>query len=344
MFPCSAPTDAPADLRVSKVDSTKAHIHWTPVDLTSVQGEFKEYRVSRGGNIYPTVAFASCFLTPSAVSSSQLYYWRDASLVPGLEVNREKRTKGFYSTVSEPSSLLSELLPFSRYKMFMVVANTHYEGPPSNTAEFTTKEGGEDRPSAPDRTDIRIRTDLHLRVQPRHLLPGSGTNAPACIHLVVPDAPRLFTINRKNLDTVHLEWGQPLEPNGILIGYQLKYQTGELLSNCRSYHCCGNRSAQHNCPSPSLGAVNGSRVGRPLFETFLPNVTSFTLRLPDRSTRYKFFVSAVTQVGSGEIFAQEMPRSTNEGDLLTLLTLKQAQTFSSSEETRSPGNMLFSRR
>lgn len=148
VFPCSAPTDAPADLRVSKVDSTKAHIHWTPVDLTSVQGEFKEYRVSRGGDLYPAVSLGSCFLTPSAVSSSQLYYWRDASLVPGLEVNREKRTKGFYSTVSEPTGLLSELLPFSRYKMFMVVANTHYEGPPSNTAEFTTKEGGEDQPSA----------------------------------------------------------------------------------------------------------------------------------------------------------------------------------------------------
>uniref|UniRef100_A0A674NNU1 Neural cell adhesion molecule L1 n=1 Tax=Takifugu rubripes TaxID=31033 RepID=A0A674NNU1_TAKRU len=153
------PTTAPTDLRVSKVDSTKAYIHWKPVDLKSVQGEFKEYR---------------------------LYYWRDASLVPGLEVSKEKQIKGFYSTVSEPSSLLSELLPFSKYKMFMVVANTRYEGPASNTVEFTTKEG-------------------------------------------VPDIPRLFTINWKNLDTIQLKWGKPLEPNGILIGYQLKYQTGELL-------------------------------------------------------------------------------------------------------------------
>ncbi|XP_056887065.1 neurofascin homolog (chicken) a isoform X18 [Takifugu flavidus] len=207
------PTTAPTDLRVSKVDSTKAYIHWKPVDLKSVQGEFKEYR---------------------------LYYWRDASLVPGLEVSKEKQIKGFYSTVSEPSSLLSELLPFSKYKMFMVVANTRYEGPASNTVEFTTKEG-------------------------------------------VPDIPRLFTINWKNLDTIQLKWGKPLEPNGILIGYQLKYQT-----------------------------VNGSRVGRAQFETFLPNVTDFTLRLPDRSTRYKFFLSAVTQVGSGEVFAEEMPRSANE--------------------------------
>uniref|UniRef100_A0A674ME45 Neural cell adhesion molecule L1 n=1 Tax=Takifugu rubripes TaxID=31033 RepID=A0A674ME45_TAKRU len=213
------PTTAPTDLRVSKVDSTKAYIHWKPVDLKSVQGEFKEYR---------------------------LYYWRDASLVPGLEVSKEKQIKGFYSTVSEPSSLLSELLPFSKYKMFMVVANTRYEGPASNTVEFTTKEG-------------------------------------------VPDIPRLFTINWKNLDTIQLKWGKPLEPNGILIGYQLKYQT-----------------------------VNGSRVGRAQFETFLPNVTDFTLRLPDRFTRYKFFLSAVTQVGSGEVFAEEMPRSANEGELFTL--------------------------
>lgn len=58
-------------------------------------------------------------------------------------------------------------------------------------------------------------------------------NSPAWIHLniLVPDIPRLFTINWKNLDTIHLKWGKPLEPNGIVIGYQLKYQTGELLSN-----------------------------------------------------------------------------------------------------------------
>lgn len=44
-FMCSEPTDAPTDLRVSKVESTRANIHWKPVDMKSVQGEFKEYRV-----------------------------------------------------------------------------------------------------------------------------------------------------------------------------------------------------------------------------------------------------------------------------------------------------------
>lgn len=42
---CLEPTDAPTDLRVSKINSTHVHIHWKPVDLNSVQGEFKEYRV-----------------------------------------------------------------------------------------------------------------------------------------------------------------------------------------------------------------------------------------------------------------------------------------------------------
>uniref|UniRef100_A0AAQ5YZ75 Neural cell adhesion molecule L1 n=1 Tax=Amphiprion ocellaris TaxID=80972 RepID=A0AAQ5YZ75_AMPOC len=204
------PTDAPTDLQVSKVDSTKANVHWKPVDPNTVQGEFKEYR---------------------------LYYWRESSQVPGLIVSKEKKTKGFYSTTAEPSGILSDLVPYSKYKMFMVVANNHFEGPPSNTVEFNTKEG-------------------------------------------VPDAPRSFRIYRRSLDTIYLEWEKPLEPNGILIGYQLRYQTGKL--------------------------------GRSHLETFLPNVTDFTLRLSDRSTRYKFFLSALTQVGTGEVYAEESPHFTNE--------------------------------
>lgn len=59
-------------------------------------------------------------------------------------------------------------------------------------------------------------------------------------------------------------------------------------------------------------------VGQAHFETFLPNVTEFYLRLSDRSARYKFDLSAVTQVGSGEVFAKEMPRFANEGELFSM--------------------------
>uniref|UniRef100_A0A6Q2YE98 Neural cell adhesion molecule L1 n=1 Tax=Esox lucius TaxID=8010 RepID=A0A6Q2YE98_ESOLU len=207
------PTAPPTDLRVFKPESTKVSIHWTPVDPSTVQGEFKEYRV---------------------------YYWREASMVKGLHVNKEKKTKGFYSTVAQPTGILTDLHPYSHYRMFMVVANTRYEGPPSNHVEFYTKEG-------------------------------------------VPDVPTSLKIVQRSTDYIRLEWEKPVEPNGILIGYTLKYQT-----------------------------VNGSQVGRMVIESFLPNVTSYKLRLPDRALRYKFYLAARTQVGAGEVLAVESPHFTNE--------------------------------
>uniref|UniRef100_A0A8C5AYE6 Neurofascin homolog (chicken) a n=1 Tax=Gadus morhua TaxID=8049 RepID=A0A8C5AYE6_GADMO len=207
------PTDAPTNLRVSNVDSTSVTIHWNPVDPSSVMGEFKEYR---------------------------LYYWREASLLKGLRVSQEKMTRGFYSIAQRPSAVLGGLVPFSHYRMLMVVANRGHEGPPSNTVEVRTKEG-------------------------------------------VPDAPKYFEIVKRALDTIHLQWDKPLEPNGVLIGYQLKYHT-----------------------------VNGSKLGPYRLETFPPNITQYTMRLPDRATRYKFFLSALTQVGAGEAFTGEFPRSANE--------------------------------
>ncbi|XP_053725347.1 neurofascin homolog (chicken) a isoform X5 [Synchiropus splendidus] len=210
------PAEPPSKLRVSKVDSTKANIQWTAVDMSSVRGEFKEYK---------------------------LYYWRESSLVPGLAVTKENKTKGYYSTMAEPSAVLTELAPYSRYKMFMVVSNNGFEGPASNAVEFNTKEG-------------------------------------------VPDIPQSFRIRRKTSDSLHLQWSKPLEPNGLLIGYQLKYQV-----------------------------VNGSRVGHPKMETFLPNMTEFSLRLPEPSTRYRFSLSALTQEGAGKAFAGESPPFTNEVEL-----------------------------
>ncbi|XP_059918073.1 neurofascin homolog (chicken) a isoform X14 [Gadus macrocephalus] len=207
------PTDAPTNLRVSNVDSTSVTIHWNPVDPSSVVGEFKEYR---------------------------LYYWREASLLKGLRVSQEKMTRGFYSIAQRPSAVLGGLVPFSHYRMLMVVANRGHEGPPSNTVEVRTKEG-------------------------------------------VPDAPKYFEIVKRAFDTIHLQWDKPLEPNGVLIGYQLKYHT-----------------------------VNGSKLGPYRLETFPPNITQYTMRLPDRAMRYKFFLSALTQVGAGEAFTGEFPRSANE--------------------------------
>ncbi|KAJ8400197.1 hypothetical protein AAFF_G00398910 [Aldrovandia affinis] len=207
------PTEPPTGLRVSKINSTWVTVHWTAVDPNSVMGEFKEYKV---------------------------YYWRESSLVKGLHVNKEKKTKGLSSTSSDPTDILTDLIPYSNYKMYMVVANNKHEGPPSNTVEFTTKEG-------------------------------------------VPDVPKYFKIVQRHTDTIYLEWDKPLEPNGILIGYTLKYQT-----------------------------VNGTRLGRMKVLNFLTNVTDYSLHLPERYTRYKFFLAARTQVGAGEVYAEESPHFANE--------------------------------
>ncbi|XP_035243804.1 neurofascin homolog (chicken) a isoform X17 [Anguilla anguilla] len=207
------PTEAPTNLRISKNEDTRVKLHWSPVDPSSVRGEFKEYRV---------------------------YYWRESSLLKGLRVNRETKTKGFYSTGPEPSGVLADLVPYSHYKMYMVVANNRYEGPRSDTLEFQTKEG-------------------------------------------VPGPPKFFRIVQRYSDTVHLKWDKPLEPNGILIGYTLKYQT-----------------------------VNGTQLGHMHVENFFDNVTEYTLRLPDRFTRYKFILAARTQVGTGEMYTEESPHFSNE--------------------------------
>lgn len=90
------------------------------------------------------INFVLAFILYFLPFSSQLYYWRESSLVPGLVFSKENKTKGFYSTMAEPSGIVTDLVPYSRYKMLMVVANNGYEGPPSNMVEFTTKEGGED--------------------------------------------------------------------------------------------------------------------------------------------------------------------------------------------------------
>uniref|UniRef100_A0AAR2IUM7 Neural cell adhesion molecule L1 n=1 Tax=Pygocentrus nattereri TaxID=42514 RepID=A0AAR2IUM7_PYGNA len=211
------PSAAPADLRVSKIDSTKVNVHWVPVDPRNIHGEFKEYR---------------------------LYYWREASLLKGLRVTKEKKTKGFYSDVSQSTGILTDLIPYSKYSMYMVIANSKFEGPHSKIVEFETKEG-------------------------------------------VPGAPKFFKIVQRNTDTIHLEWDKPLEPNGILIGYTLKYNT-----------------------------VNGTQVGSQQVQSFFPNETEYTIRLPDRFTRYKFYLSARTQVGSGEVYAEESPHFANEDALV----------------------------
>uniref|UniRef100_A0A673HXZ6 Neural cell adhesion molecule L1 n=1 Tax=Sinocyclocheilus rhinocerous TaxID=307959 RepID=A0A673HXZ6_9TELE len=207
------PVAAPSDLSVSDIESTKLTVHWDPVARADIMGDIKEYKV---------------------------YYWRESSRLPWHIVSRRIKTKSFKANGPRLSGTLIGLVPYSNYRMYIVVANNRYEGPPSNTIEFQTPEG-------------------------------------------VPSIPRSFRIMHRHYDTIYLDWEEPAEPNGILTGYILKYQT--------------------------LNITLGDRI---LVEYIPPNITYFSLRRFDRYTRYKFSLAAQTETGVGEAFTEESPHFTTE--------------------------------
>eukprot|EP00070_Physeter_catodon_P013668 XP_007130878.2 neurofascin isoform X2 [Physeter catodon] len=111
----------------------------------------------------------------------------------------------------------------------------------------------------------------------------------------VPSAPRRFRVRQPNLETINLEWDHPEHPNGILIGYTLKYV-----------------------------AFNGTKVGKQIVENFSPNQTKFTMQRADPVSRYRFSLSARTQVGSGEAVTEESPAPPNEAAPTAAYTNNQA--------------------
>ncbi|XP_075844032.1 neurofascin isoform X10 [Microtus pennsylvanicus] len=111
----------------------------------------------------------------------------------------------------------------------------------------------------------------------------------------VPSAPRRFRVRQPNLETINLEWDHPEHPNGILIGYTLKYV-----------------------------AFNGTKLGKQLVENFSPNQTKFSVQRADPVSRYRFSLSARTQVGSGEAATEETPAPPNEATPTAAYTNNQA--------------------
>lgn len=52
------------------------------------------------------------------------------------------KSQAFANRNGEPSGVVTDLHPYSNYKMYIVVANNRFEGPPSNNIHFSTPEGG----------------------------------------------------------------------------------------------------------------------------------------------------------------------------------------------------------
>ncbi|XP_048864606.1 neuronal cell adhesion molecule-like isoform X11 [Brienomyrus brachyistius] len=93
----------------------------------------------------------------------------------------------------------------------------------------------------------------------------------------VPGPLAFLRFTNINLDSLTLEWSPPLQRNGHLLGYTLKYQT-----------------------------INNTSELGPLVEVSLPaNETNFTLQNLKYSTRYKFYINARTKQGAGPAITDE---------------------------------------
>uniref|UniRef100_A0A8C5GP91 Neural cell adhesion molecule L1 n=1 Tax=Gouania willdenowi TaxID=441366 RepID=A0A8C5GP91_GOUWI len=93
----------------------------------------------------------------------------------------------------------------------------------------------------------------------------------------VPGKPSFLEVTNPSLESLTLEWGPPINKNGHLAGYTLKYQQ-----------------------------VNGTNeVGPIKVMTFLPNETTITIGNLNASMLYKFDLSAMTIKGSGPIITKE---------------------------------------
>ncbi|XP_064216341.1 neurofascin isoform X26 [Aotus nancymaae] len=122
---------------------------------------------------------------------------------------------------------------------------------------------------------VQAENDFGKGPEPESVIGYSGED--------LPSAPRRFRVRQPNLETINLEWDHPEHPNGIMLGYTLKYV-----------------------------AFNGTKVGKQIVENFSSNQTKFTVQRTDPVSRYRFTLSARTQVGSGEAVTEESPAPPNE--------------------------------
>ncbi|XP_028426198.1 neuronal cell adhesion molecule a isoform X2 [Perca flavescens] len=93
----------------------------------------------------------------------------------------------------------------------------------------------------------------------------------------VPGPPSFLNVVNPGLDSLTLEWGPPMNNNGRLAGYTLKYQP----------------------------VNNTNELGPVKVINFLANETTITLSNLNSSMLYKFYMSAKTIKGSGPIITEE---------------------------------------
>uniref|UniRef100_A0A8C9ZVE9 Neuronal cell adhesion molecule a n=1 Tax=Sander lucioperca TaxID=283035 RepID=A0A8C9ZVE9_SANLU len=113
----------------------------------------------------------------------------------------------------------------------------------------------------------------------------------------VPGPPSFLNVVNPGLDSLTLEWGPPMNNNGRLTGYTLKYQPGRLTS-----------------------FNNTNELGPVKVINFLANETTITLGNLNSSMLYKFYMSAKTIKGSGPIITEEAFTAMDTSELFYPLT------------------------
>ncbi|XP_072280837.1 neurofascin isoform X1 [Pyxicephalus adspersus] len=111
------PKAAPTDIKLRVMNSTAISLQWSRVTPASIQGSLVEYRA---------------------------YYWRESSLLRGHWVSRKKLHQSFIG--DRVRGIVSFLIPYSNYKLYMVAVNGRGDSPKSDIKEFTTPEGVPSQP------------------------------------------------------------------------------------------------------------------------------------------------------------------------------------------------------
>uniref|UniRef100_A0AAY4BJ33 Neural cell adhesion molecule L1 n=1 Tax=Denticeps clupeoides TaxID=299321 RepID=A0AAY4BJ33_9TELE len=110
---------------------------------------------------------------------------------------------------------------------------------------------------------------------------GSGPNSPQVTFRTpqgVPEKIPILKPTNAQRNSITLVWAPPLESNGVLIGYSLQYQL-----------------VNDSLDLDKLQTVNISS----------PDITQWVLDDLEASSRYKFFLSACTEVGCGPHISEE---------------------------------------
>uniref|UniRef100_A0AAY4BJ51 Neural cell adhesion molecule L1 n=1 Tax=Denticeps clupeoides TaxID=299321 RepID=A0AAY4BJ51_9TELE len=108
---------------------------------------------------------------------------------------------------------------------------------------------------------------------------GSGPNSPQVTFRTpqgVPEKIPILKPTNAQRNSITLVWAPPLESNGVLIGYSLQYQLGMYFHGLNTH-------------------LNISS----------PDITQWVLDDLEASSRYKFFLSACTEVGCGPHISEE---------------------------------------